>query len=171
MKTIDLRIGRRAFFFKATAALGAGVAATAGATAPVKQATPVDDREAIRQLHLSWMRLMESGDHAAVAALFDAQATLTQFGTQLAPALHLAYRPNARQHLDALSAQDHGEYAGSWNVDVAVGSPLAGDSTAAQMARLQGNLGDRHWESGILHARYRRSGGEWKIAALEYRPA
>lgn len=46
--------------------------------------------------------------------------------------------------------------------------PVQGDSTIAQMARLQGMLADVRWESGWLQARYVKTGGRWQIAALEY---
>ena len=60
------------------------------------------------------------------------------------------------------------EATATWHVNVKIGMPLQGDSTIAQMARLQGLLADVRWESGWLQARYVKTGERWQIAALEY---
>jgi hypothetical protein len=54
-------------------------------------------------------------------------------------------------------------------LDVALGVPLHDTSTAAQMARLQGQLAERRWESGRLEAGYVNTDAGWKIAKLKYR--
>jgi hypothetical protein len=36
------------------------------------------------------------------------------------------------------------------------------------MARLQGQVADRRWESGRFEATYLGRGGEWKVASLRY---
>ena len=41
--------------------------------------------------------------------------------------------------------------------------PLRGTSTIAQMARLQGHVADRRWESGHFEARYTRTVEGWRI--------
>jgi hypothetical protein len=56
----------------------------------------------------------------------------------------------------------------TWHVDVKVGTPLDGEFTAAQMARLQGMLADVRWESGQLHAQYVRSGDHWQVESVSY---
>jgi hypothetical protein len=40
--------------------------------------------------------------------------------------------------------------------------------TVAQMARLQGQLANRRWESGRLEVSYAKSNGQWKITAFKY---
>jgi len=56
-------------------------------------------------------------------------------------------------------------------VDVRVSSPLQGDSTIAQMARLQGMMGEVRWESGLLQATYVKHAGGWAMTSLDYRTA
>ena len=47
-------------------------------------------------------------------------------------------------------------------------SPLQGSSTIAEMARLQGHVADRRWETGRFEAKYVKTAGQWKVASLEY---
>jgi hypothetical protein len=56
----------------------------------------------------------------------------------------------------------------TWNVDVKTGMAIEGDSTIAQMARLQGHLGHVQWESGRLEARYEKAEGEWRMTEMKY---
>jgi hypothetical protein len=73
------------------------------------------------------------------------------------------------QHKDSLSlGQDLLQATAVWHVDAAVGTPLVGDSTVAQMARLQGQVANHRWESGRIEARYVKLHGQWQIAALDY---
>src|SRR5687768_2451277 len=157
MKTNDASASRRSFFIKGGATLGAGVATVAGATVLAPATTsPADahaEREAIRQLH-----------HAFIAAV-ERQASPAALPT------HHAYRANAAQEGDSLSLSEDGCRATAcWHVDVKVGALLEGDFTAAQMARLQGMLGEVHWETGRLHAQYTKVRGQWQIAALRFEP-
>jgi hypothetical protein len=189
---------RRAFFLQSSALLSAGVAGTLSATPtqaasrqpttdPHPALTDAADREAIRQLHYTFTRLIEERNYEAATALFDAQAELTLSGEsargrdgigklliegyrqQTVTALHAAYRANPRQQQDHIALHDDRRRAHAlWHVDVAIGVPLRDDCTAAQMARLQGQLADRYWESGHLDAEYVRSGTGWQLATLRY---
>lgn len=146
---------RRDFFRRGGATLGAGVAAAAagaGAPAPpAPAATTAADREAIRRLH-----------HAFIAGV-EGQSTAAALPT------HHAYRANALQVHDALVFGAGGHRAtATWHVDVKVGGPVEGDSTVAQMARLQGHFADRRWESGRFEMTLLKLGGEWKVLSLEY---
>ena len=69
------------------------------------------------------------------------------------------------QVLQALELSENGGKA----VKSGYGVPLHDNSTAAQMARLQGQLAERRWESGRLEAGYVNTDAGWKIAKLEYR--
>lgn len=143
---------RRAFFLRGGATLGAGVAGAA-ALVPAQAASAGDatEREAIRRLHQQFIADVESGARGG------------------ADATHRAYRANARALQDALALDAGGRLATArWHVDVQVATPLAGDSTAAQMARLQGQFAELRWESGALQARYEKRGGQWQLAAMEY---
>lgn len=150
---------RRAFFVKGAATLGAGLAAaTAASAAMPAPATPdasvAAEREAIRSVHQAFIAGVEDGQ------LCGAEAT------------HHAYRSNARQGADQLVISADGLRAeATWHVDVKLGTPLEGDSTAAQMARLQGMLSDLRWESGILAARYEKRAGTWALSSLRYQAA
>jgi hypothetical protein len=148
---------RRAFFLRGGVTLGAGLATSAGATAllpaaqPALDAAGAADREAIRQLHREFIARVEAQSHDAAAAT------------------HRAYRSNARQQQDALAVAADGRQANAtWHVDVQVATPLQGDSTAAQMARLQGQVGDLHWEAGRLEVQYLKQAGQWRMASLGY---
>jgi hypothetical protein len=159
MNSSSNKTSRRAFFVSGGATLGAGLAA-AGMTAAAPQAdarpslNAAVEREAIRRLHAAFIAGVENQTHAAAAAT------------------HHAYRANALQHADELHVSSDGQRAtATWHVDVKTGALMEGDSTLAQMARLQGQLTDVHWESGTLLATYSRTLGDWRIAALQYHPA
>lgn len=154
------KTSRRAFVLQGGATFGAGVAAaaTAGAAALPKgdpslaeQLARQRDIAAIRGLHAQFIAGVED---ASRAAAIDA---------------HRAYRPNARQTADVTDiSADRRHATARWHVDVQVVTPLEGDSTAAQMARLQGAWADMHWESGCLEVRYQKTNGTWHMTDLEY---
>ncbi|MBX5462646.1 MAG: nuclear transport factor 2 family protein [Steroidobacteraceae bacterium] len=196
---------RRAFFLQGGAVLGAGVASTVGAAAltPANAKAPDEhsknlqqqlndfaNREAIRQLHLTFTSRLEHQAYEHLPDLFDEHAHVQlsgvaaagkpaiarlfaeQYRNQQAPVMHGAYRPNALQQNDALTLNESGSHASAtYHVDVQVNTPLQGDCTAAQMARLQGQMADCRWESGRLEASYVKTRGEWKIASLRYLPS
>lgn len=180
---------RRHFFLRGGAA--PGVAAAAGATSLAPAASPDDaqrnaaaDREAIRQLHISFMSRMEAHAYEAAAELFAEQAELhlgeisargsairtmlaEQYRQQRAASLHSAYRPNSAQEQDVVMVGADQQHAHAlYHVDVRITSPLHGDSTLVQMARLQGQMAVLRWESGHIEASYVKTSGEWKTASL-----
>ena len=178
---------RRAFFLKGGAVLGAGVATAVGAAAitpdkanalPLEeqlkqlrqQLGSLEDREAIRQLHLAFTKLIENQRYEAAAELFDEQAVVAarmRFGSS--SPLHSAYRQKTIQQNDAVTlSEDRLQATATFHVDVEVCTPLEEDCTAAQMARLQGNVADRRWEAGRFEAKYVKTRGEWKVASLSY---
>jgi SnoaL-like protein len=147
----------------------------------------VGDREAIRQLQLAFTTLVESQAYEAAAELFTENADLqlsglnakgqqairrqfaNQYRQQQAAAMHTAYRQSALQQKDVVTIGDSGVLATAlFHVDAQISKPLQGDSTAAQMARLQGQVSDRRWEAGRINAQYQKIRGQWKIASLRY---
>ena len=198
MSDLSTKPSRRAFFLGGGALLGAGAATTAGARALMVEPTPagpeaaqlINDREAIRQLHLTFMELVENQAYEAATELFHEQAQLdlsglraagkpaitrlfaVQYRLQRAAVIHSAYRQNAAQRKDRMSISPARRQAtATFHTEVQISTPLQGDSTVAQMARLQGQMADRRWESGRFDARYVKvPGGLWKIAALQYSP-
>jgi hypothetical protein len=178
---------RRAFFLQGGAVLGTGVAATAGASTEDARLRELQDREAIRSLQLAFASLIENRTYDAAADLFDERAHLNlsgvsatgkrailelfadQYREQAAPILHSAYRQNTSQQSDVLTFSEDGLRAtATCNVEVELCTPLQADCTAAQMARLQGNMADHRWESGRLEAQYVKRRGQWKISSLRY---
>jgi hypothetical protein len=171
------RSSRRAFFLKGGAVLGTGVATAAGAAAITpdeqskqlrQQLGSLEDREAIRQLHLAFMTFIENQRYEAAAALFDEQASGKDSIRELF-ATHSTYRQKLSQQKDAVTlSEDRLQAAATFHVDVEVCTPLEADCTAAEMARLQGNVADRRWEAGRFEAKYVKTRGEWKVASLNY---
>lgn len=193
---------RRAFFLRGGAVLGAGVAATATATALLPGALPPgadrlqelqrdltlhQDREAIRQLHLTFTAAVENQAYDTAVELFEFHAALelsgasaagrtairqlfaTQYRQQLGPVLHNAYRHSPLQQPDLITISADGAQAtATFHCEVELSTPLPPNSTLAQMARLQGQMAERHWQVGRFEARYVKGAGGWKIAALRF---
>ena len=178
---------RRAFFMNGGAVLGAGVAATAAAgfAAPIAGAADTrafagadavgaglgganadgrargtaEDREAIRQLHLAFVARLENQSAASSAHLFEAPTHLS------------AYRQTPSTHNDAVTFSEDGLHAtATFHCEVELCTPLEGDSTIAQMARLQGHVENRHWESGRFESSYVKTRGVWQMESVSYTP-
>lgn len=82
---------------------------------------------------------------------------------------HTAYRQTSAQRLDDIALTEDGAHATArFHVEAEVCTPIQGDCTAAQMARLQGNVASRHWESGRFDAKLAKTQGNWKIVSLVY---
>jgi ketosteroid isomerase-like protein len=145
------------------------------------------DREAIRQLHLAFVGAVENQAYAAAVALFEPDAALNlsgltaqgtpaitrlfalQYGQQQGHVLHSAYRQSPRQQQDLVQIAADGAHAtATFHCEVELSTPLPADSTLAQMARLQGQVAERHWEAGRFEARYVKRDGQWKTAALRF---
>ncbi|MEJ0035885.1 MAG: nuclear transport factor 2 family protein [Gammaproteobacteria bacterium] len=181
---------RRAFFLNGGAVLGAGVAATAGAASlrPAEQRRGgAEDREAIRSVHLAFVALVENQSYEAAADLFDEQghvrlsgASATgkaaierlfadQYRNQKLATLHGAYRQTPSQRKDEMKVSEDGLRAtATFHCEVELCTPLKDDCTAAQMARLQGQVASRRWESGRFEASYVKTRGQWKMASVSY---
>jgi hypothetical protein len=73
------------------------------------------------------------------------------------------------QQLDIVDvAGDRRTATGRFPYSIQVGSPMAGDSSLVEMARLQGEGIVLWWESGIHEVSYVKHGSTWKIRKLEY---
>ena len=153
MTDVKKKSTRRAFFLNGGAVLGAGVAATAGAAGlapPVAKASgSAEDREAIRQLHLAFV----SSD--AAAELFEEQLGV--------------YRQTASQLNDEVRLSEDGLRAtATFHCEVELCTPLQDDCTAAQMARMQGLMASRRWETGRFEASYVKTRGQWTMESVSY---
>ena len=177
---------RRAFFVQGGAALGAGVGAAVGASAVAaakpapadeqvrqlqRQLRDAQDREAIRHLHADFTRLVTSGSYGQAAELFAGPAS-RQFADRYADpeaVIHTGYRQGVSHQSDAVVISEDGQSAsGTFHVAAELTTPIRGDFTIARMARLQGQVADRRWESGRLEARYGKAEGQWKMTSLDY---
>ena len=179
MTDVNKTSTRRAFFLNGSAVLGAGVAATAvaaGFAAPSAAGAPgsaaasgsggagalgtAEDREAIRQLHLAFVARLENQSDSAAAHLFDESTQLS------------AYRQTPSQHNDVVTFSEDGLRAtATFHCEVELCTPLEGDSTIAQMARLQGHVASRRWESGRFEASYVKTRGQWQMESVSYAQA
>jgi hypothetical protein len=152
-----------------------------------QQLDGVSDREAIRQLHREFTTRIENRAYESAPELFDEQAHLNlsgvsatgkpailrlfadQYRNQKAAALHSAYRQSTSQLADAITlSEDRLQATATFYADVELATPLQGDCTAAQMARLQGHVTSRRWETGRFEARYVHTRGQWRMMSLSY---
>jgi hypothetical protein len=152
-----------------------------------QQLAGVEDRDAIRQLHRELTTLVENLAYESAVELFDEQAHLNlsgvsatgkpailqlfveQYYHQKAAAIHSAYRQSNSQHKDAVTvSEDRLQATATFHTEVELCMPLRGDCTFAQMARLQGLVAERRWESGRFEAKYVRTRGQWRIVSLSY---
>jgi hypothetical protein len=158
------KTSRRAFFLNGSAVLGAGVATTVGAAGlrPESRRRPgtAEDREAIRRLHLAAVAQLENHGDATAPNLFDERVTLG------------AYRQIPSLHPDEMKFSADGQHATAiFHCEVELCTPLEGDCTAAQMARLQGQTDTRRWERGRFEGSYVRERGGWRMESMRYRSA
>jgi hypothetical protein len=152
-----------------------------------RELTRHQDREAIRLPHLAFTGAIENQAYETAIELFEPSADLnlsgssavgkpaimrlfaTQYRQQQARVLHSAYRQSPRRQQDLVAIAADGAHAtATFHCDVELSSPLPADSTLAQMARLQGQVAERHWEAGRFEVRYVKTAGQWKIGALRY---
>ena len=177
----------------ATTAAAAALLPDASPTVPdrvqqlQRELTRHQDRESIRQLHLAFTAAVEKQAYEAAVELFEPDAALnlsgltaqgrpaimrlfaTQYRQQQARVLHSAYRQSPLHQRDLIAIAADGAHAtATFHCDVELSAPLPADSTLAQMARLQGQVAERHWEAGRFEARYVKSSGLWKMAALRF---
>ena len=187
------RTTRRAFFVRSGAVLGARVTAAvpAMAAAPAPSASAeAADREALRELHATFLRCVESARPAEALDLFDPHARLelsappvigtaaiahffaSRYASGDAPLRHTAYRRGATQPPDVIELRDGGTRAtATFATEAELCTPLAATCTAAQMARLQGNVAERRWQPGRFDVSYVRSARGWRITDLRWSAA
>ena len=197
MDVSRIRSSRRAFFLRGGAVLGAGVAAATGAGALAAPPAAADevarlrealdaarDREAIGALLAAFAHAIGHRDYAGAATLFadDAHLALSgveadgraaierafasQYGDQQAHTVHRAYRDVAADALEF--SADRREANATVSAEAELCTPLRATCTAAQMARLQGQVADRRWEAGRFEARYVRTREGWRIGSLRW---
>ena len=186
--------GRRSFIWKAGAAMSAVVASTiAGFAKPVSDRNgSLKESNAVRRLHRGDEAGLDEGEYEEVLDLFDDKAEVIfnggsfsgknrgirrlycdlfrsgTTGRKIEPPA--GFGPDPAKELDIVEmAADSKTATGRFPYSMQVGTPIEGDSSLVQMARLQGEGIEKWWEGGVCEASYVKVGNKWKIKRLEYR--
>jgi len=124
-----------------------------------------EDEAAIRSLHDSWLRQFNAADANAAAPLL-ANSKTTASSEILR---HIA--PDHAAAPDAIEfAADGKSASGRFHCLVEIETPIARDSTLAQMAHAQGSGFVRRTERRLLRVSYAKSSGAWSIASATLAP-
>jgi len=158
----------RRSFLKNGALLAVPLAAAAAPAAIVaddslkSRLARLEDEAAIRNLHASWLRQFNAADASAAAPLLanSKSAAPGEIVGRIAPD-HSA----APGVIDI--APDGRSASGRFHCLVDIETPIARDSTLAQMAHAQGSGSVRRTERRILRAAYAKSSGAWSITSAE----
>jgi hypothetical protein len=159
---------RRAFL-KGGALAAAPLAAAGAAVAAAKseheaKIERLQAEAAIRDLHQSWLRRVNTKAEAAELFADPKQARLHEAVNRV-EADHQGAADEIRLAADGLLAS--GRYA----CVVETETELAKDCTLAQMRHAQGEGWLRQSERRMLHADYVKTDGRWAIAGLRFEPA
>lgn len=121
----------------------------------------LEDEAAIRDLHQSWLRGVNTGSHAAIAPIASTQGVLSH-----------AVRSIAADHAgkpDAIEIAPGGQSAtGRYHYAVELQSNIPQDCTLGQMAHAQGNGFLRWTERRVLTVDYVKTAGAWTVANVEF---
>jgi ketosteroid isomerase-like protein len=203
MKKNEINENRRSFFLKGSVALGAGlVSASAGAATLFDSSQTVqehmdqlqqklssmEDREALKHLHLTFTTLIENRAYDSVAELFSEDAVVELSGKKLVgkagvkklfmdeykgqkiSAMHTAHRRDQSQKQDQISVNKDSKhaYARFYN-QVLICKPIRGQSVLAEMTRQQGMTAQSYWENGCYDIAFTRINARWRISELRYK--
>jgi hypothetical protein len=124
----------------------------------------LEDESAIRDLHQSWLRKINAGEHDALLE----GAALGTSGSHASPPeiirRIIADHAGAPDRIEI--AADGRSAVGHFDCAVEVETPLVGDCTLAQMAHLQGNGTLRLGARRALTVDYRKRGGTWTLGKV-----
>jgi hypothetical protein len=153
----------------------------------------LEDADRVRRLHQAYEYSLDRGMFEDVVAMFadDAEVvynsglfhgkesirrlycdhfTLGLTWKKIEPAP--GFEPDPAQQPDIVEVADDRKTAtGQFPYSIQVGTPLTGDSSLVEMARLQGEGIEKWWEGGTCVASYLKVSESWKIRRLEYRAA
>jgi hypothetical protein len=157
-----------------------------------KRIGSLEDADAIRKLHRAYQSRLDQGLYEEVIGMFADDAEVIYngglfsgkegirrlycdyfasglTGRAIEPAPGFDADP-AQQHDVIEVAAGRESAVGRFPYSMQVGTPMTGDSSLVEMARLQGE-GIVMWgESGTQEAAYVKASDTWKIRRLEYRP-
>jgi hypothetical protein len=185
--------GRRSFIWKAGAAMSAVVAsAVSGISKPAGRADGSKDANAVRMLHRTYESLIDKGRYEEALDLFADKAEAVfnggifagkrgglrrlyfenfsagMTGKKIEPPA--SFEPDPARDLDIVEVAPDGKTAsGRFPYSMQVGTPIEGNSSLLEMARLHGEGIAKRWEGGICEASYLKVGESWKIRRIEYR--
>jgi hypothetical protein len=146
----------RRTFLKGGALLAAPIAVTSTAAVVMAddrlahRVAHLEDEAAIRSLHGSWLRQVNAGEHDTRLDASVSRITADHAG--------------AADRIEV--AADHQSAVGLFDYAVELETPLAQDSTLAQMAHVQGYGVTRRIERRLLTVSYTRSRGAWAIGKI-----
>jgi len=151
----------------------------------------MEDAQAIRRLHQAYESRLDRGMYEEVAGMFTDRAEVVyngglftgkdgirrlycgQFGSgrtgkKIEPAP--GFETDPAQQLDIVEiAGDRKTATGQFPYSMQAGTPMTGDSSLVEMARLQGQGIVKWWEGGVYDVSYVKEGDVWKIARLDFR--
>jgi ketosteroid isomerase-like protein len=151
----------------------------------------LEDANAIRRLHQAYESRLDQGMYEEVAGMFTDDAEVLynggvfagkngirrlycehfasgRTGKKIEPAPGFEVDP--AQQLDIVDvAGDRKIATGQFPYSMQVGTPMTGNSSLLEMARLQGEGIVQWWESGTHAVSYVKKGDTWEIRKLEYR--
>lgn len=151
----------------------------------------LEDANAIRVLHQLYESSLDQSRYEDVVGLFaeDAEAIYNGglfagkkgirrlycdlfrsglTGKKLTPAP--GFEPDPAKQLDIVEvAVDRKTAIGRFPYSMQSGTPMTGDSSLVEMARMQGEGIVKWWEGGTCEVSYMKAGNAWKIRRLEYR--
>jgi TAT (twin-arginine translocation) pathway-exported protein len=124
----------------------------------------LEDEAAVRELHQTWMRRINTGaGDAATTPLF-----ANREGTSFNQALR-SIAPDHAGQPDAIEiAADGKNAAGRFPSTVELETRIAQDCTLARMAHAQGGGFVRRTERRVLKVEYVKASGVWAIARVEF---
>ena len=158
----------RRSFLKKGAVLAAPLAAVAGPAAVLAderlqaRLARLEDEAAIRALHQSWVRRINSGGAGEAAPPFEGPENARDRSVRGIAADH-AGQPDAIE-----VAADGRRATGRFACAVEIETAIAQDCTLARMAHAQGGGFIRHTERGVLEVRYAKGPGGWVMAKAEF---
>jgi hypothetical protein len=142
------------------AAVPAAVMADFGLTARLAR---LEDEAAIRELHHTWLRRINTRASDAAAELFaDPEGAAFDQVVRSIAADHAGQPDAIEVAADGISA------AGRFQCEVKIESTIAPDCTLARMAHAQGGGFVRRTERRVLKVEYVKASGAWAIAKVEF---
>jgi hypothetical protein len=123
----------------------------------------LENEAAVRELHQTWLRRVNSGAWDGAAA---------PFTTPKAGASDLSVRRIAADHTgkpDVIEVAADGKTAvGRFYCTLDIEDAIVQDCTLARMARAQGGGFVRRTERRVMHIEYLKASGAWAIAKVEF---